>query len=394
MIRKTSIRLAGIIACSLTFLCLSGCWSAREMNDLEIVIGMGIDKAKEPGNISLSAQIVKSGDMRNPSPENGSSGNQAFWDVNGNGKSIFDAIREITRQSGNRLFVSHSQVLIFSKEIAAGGIDKYIDFFLRTHEMRPSTMIFISEDSAAAVLAVKPEKEKLPSMNIVKLITATDLTSQAEKINLQQFSSRMMSKTAAPVAPLIKIENSGETQHTFISGMAVFKDFKLAGILDEDESRGLLWVTGGVKSGIIHVPAPGGDGMVILEINGAKSKVTPELKGDRLLMHIEVKEEASMTEQSTPESLITAQAFELMQKQQSEVIREDILRAFTISKELHCDIFGFGELIRKKYRYAWKQMEPRWDELYPQIELVLDIKTRVRKTELITKPVFSKEEQT
>ena len=128
------------------------------------------------------------------------------------------------------------------------------------------------------------------------------------------------------------------------------------------------------------------------EVNNAKCKVTPELEDDNIFINIKIRVDTSLTEQSSPENLMTLESLEDLQQEQSKVILQSIMLAFEKSKELNCDIFGLGELIHKKYPSDWKQMEDDWDDIYPTIQLILDIETKIRKTELITKPVFTKEE--
>ena len=97
------------ILCFIMLVALSGCLGGREINDLEIVIGMGIDKDKDTGDILLTAQIVNEKEAGGASGEGGGGGGKAYWNVNSIGKSIFDAARQITHKTGNRLFVSHNQ---------------------------------------------------------------------------------------------------------------------------------------------------------------------------------------------------------------------------------------------------------------------------------------------
>lgn len=393
MKNKVKASLIKIFICAFLLSNLSGCWSAREINDLEIVVGMGIDKDKTSGNIRLTAQVVKPGEMRKPSPEGGvGGGGKAFWDVNSTEKTVFEAVRDITHKTGNRLFVSHSQVVVFGKDIASEGLQKYMDFFLRAHEMRPTALILVSEGTAEEILDIKPEKEKLPAMNMAKLVKSYGFTSQYPKVNFQDFSNRLLSKTTSPVAPLVRIASDNGKKNIYVAGTAVFKNAKMVGTLSKPETRGLLWVTGKVKSGVIDVDTPTGQGKAVLEILKAKSKVTPEIKDGKLYIHVEIKEEASLSEQTTPENLATVPAFEMMQESQAVIIRQEIMEAFEKSKELNSDVFGFGDLVHKKYRKEWKQLEGKWDEIYPTIELLASIETKIRKTDLITKPAVPEKE--
>ena len=43
------------------------------------------------------------------------------------------------------------------------------------------------------------------------------------------------------------------------------------------------------------------------------------------------------------------------------------MAAFDKSKELKADIFGFGEILHKKYSNEWKTFRDNWDDIYPTI---------------------------
>ncbi|HPT90871.1 MAG TPA: Ger(x)C family spore germination protein [Acetivibrio sp.] len=369
---------------------LSGCFGGREINDLEIVIGIGVDKNESAGNILLTAQIVKENETGGTGKDGGGE-DKAFWNVNSTGNSIFEAVRQITHKTGNRLFISHNQAVIFGKDIASEGLEKYIDFFLRAHEMRPTALILIAEDRASDVMDAKPETEKFPAVNIEKLVESYAFTSHLYKVNMKDFASCMMSDTKAPMAPLVSVMQDKENKDIYVSGLAVFKKGRMVGKLNEDEVRGLLWVLGKVKSGVITVSSPNEQGSAVLEILSAKSKVTPELKDKRIVMHIKIKEESSLSEQTTTENLATDSAFERMQKASAEIIRQEILAAFDKSKELNADIFGFGEMLHKKYGNEWKALKDNWDDLYPSVELKIDVESKIIKTDLLKKPAWQSE---
>jgi len=364
---------------------LSGCLGAREINDLEIVIGMGIDKDMDTGNILLTAQIVKEGEMGKISGGGGGGESKAYWNVTSTGKTIFDAVRQVTHKTGNRLFVSHNQAVIFGNDIASEGLQKYIDFFLRAHEMRPTTLILVAEDKASDIMNAKPETERLPAMNITKLVKSYGFTSYFYKVNMKDFTSCTMSATTSPVAPLVSIFGDMENKDVYISGMAVFKNDKMIGKLSQEESRGVLWALGKVKSGVVLVSSPDKQGNVALEILEAKSKVTPEINDGKIVVHIKIKVESSLSEQTTTENLADISTFEKIQKAQDEVIRQEIMASFNKSKELNADVFGFGEMVHKKYKNEWKVLKDNWDEIYPTIELNINVETKIQKTDLLKK---------
>jgi hypothetical protein len=60
------------------------------------------------------------------------------------------------------------------------------------------------------ILEVKPEREKIPALSIADLCEAQGATSQSSTVRLQEFITRLMSKTTAPVAPFIEVSGEGK----------------------------------------------------------------------------------------------------------------------------------------------------------------------------------------
>lgn len=387
MRNKVQILFTKIMLCVFLLINLTGCWGGRELNELKITIGLGVDKSKTAGNVMLTAQIVKPGEAGKTSSDGkGGGGSNAFWNISNDGKSIFDAVRNMTKKTGYRIYVSHTQIIVFGNEIALEGLEKYYDFFMRANEIRPKTLILISQGTASDILNVKSETEKLNSMHIANLVKGYGMTSQFKKINLDEFANALMSDTTAPIAPLIGISRETGEEELLISGMAVFINAKMIGTLDPVESRGLLWVSGDVKSGVIEVPVPGDKGKAVLEIMDEKTKLVPKIEHGKISFDVEIQENSSIAEQTCRKNLTQLNMSQELEKEQADIIRKEVMRAFKKSQELNADIFGFGEQLHKKYPAEWKELKVKWDKIYPSIQLTVKAETKIRGTDDITKP--------
>lgn len=381
-----------IIICLLLILSTTGCWSRREMDTLAIVMGVGIDESKEPGQVQLTAQIVKTGEIKGPKKEGGGGGEKAYWNAKSTGDTVFSAVRGFTHESSRKLFFPHNDVIIFSRDIAEAGVQKYIDFFLRDHETRLNVWVLVSKGRADEVLDAKSELEKLPGRSIANLVENQTATSQTSAIKLIDFLTRLMSKTTAPIAPIIEVSGEGKEKTVSVSGTAVFKKDKLAGQLDKAETRGLLWVIEEVKSGIIEVDCPKGEGKVSLEITRASSKITPEIEDDRIHMKVNIKEEGNLGDQSCPENLALPPGVAFLEKEKAAVIQSEVMAALKKAQELNTDIFGFGDTIHQKYPEQWKDLENRWDEVFPNIEVEINVEAKLRLTGKLSRPAGPEQE--
>ncbi|MFB0920855.1 MAG: Ger(x)C family spore germination protein, partial [Oscillospiraceae bacterium] len=279
---RIDYRLYKIVICVLVFALLSGCWNSRELNDLGIVVGVGIDKGEAENSVKITAQVVKPGQISSGGKNGGGGGEEAYANFSETSRTVFAAIRGITNQSSRKLFFPHNQVLIIGKSAAEDGVTKYLDFFMRDPETRLNVYLLVAKESAADVLDTKSKLERVPA-NSISLMLDTEVRSASQEmgVRLKDFKRGLQLKAVSPVAPMIEITEENGKKAAVLNGMAVFKDDKMVGTLDKSEGRGLMWVLDKVKSGIIEVECSEGH-LVGLETVRAQGKFSPELSEGKI----------------------------------------------------------------------------------------------------------------
>lgn len=95
MKRKIAILFIFISMASL----LSGCWNRRELNELGIVLGLGIDKADDEYLVTL--QVVNPGEVAS---KTGSGQRTPIVVFQEKGENLFEAIRRVTTNSRENVF--------------------------------------------------------------------------------------------------------------------------------------------------------------------------------------------------------------------------------------------------------------------------------------------------
>lgn len=370
---------------------LTGCWSAHELNRLAIVMGVGIDKSAGSDKMQMTVQIAKVSAIKSSGERGAGISPKAFINLTNTGATIFDAVKGYSRMASRRLFFSHNQVIIFGNAAAGGGIEKYIDFFLRNRETRLLVWVLVSKTSANDIFQMNTEFELSPSTQISALIKDQQKTSQIPAVDLRKFASRLMSKTSAPMAPMIEVSKD-ENRSIYLSDTAVFKKDRMVGQLNKSETRGVLWAVNEIRNGSITIGLPETEERVTMEITNAKGKMTPEINGDKVKIKIEIKEDGELGDQTDSKNLADPKAFEKLEKLSSEAIKREVLGAFKKSKELNADVFGFGDLIYQHYPKQWVSMEKNWDTIFQHITIDVSVEAKLRRTGRITKPIMSSEE--
>lgn len=387
---KTGSRMIKTVLCFLMIVCLCGCMNSRELNELGIVLGVGIDKGDAAGTVKITAQVVKAGEIASAGKSSGGSGGKAYVNYKDTGNTVFAAVRDITSQASRKLYFPHNEVLILGRSAAQDGVTKYLDFFMRDPEARLNVYLLVADDSAEGVLDAETQLEKTPANTIFRMIEEeSKFESQAMAVRLRDFKDSLMVNTNAPVAPIVELSDNGDKKTAKISGTAVFKGDRMVGELDKTEGRGLLWVLGEVKSGIIETTSSQGN-WVSLEIVRAKGSFSTELVNGKVKITITILEEGNIGEQAGPENLTTLSEVAFLEKQKAEVIKSEVLAAIKKAQELDADIFGFGESVHHKYPKEWASMKGDWDEIFSEIEVEVKVEAKLRLTGRINRPAVPK----
>ncbi len=372
-------------------LLLGGCWDRRELNDIAITMGVGVDYDPAVKNVHLSMQIIKPDQMKGPGGGNGGKGGgggqQASFLLESQGRTVFEAIRQANFKSTHKINWTHSMVIILGKSAVDNGVSPFLDLFIRDPEPRPTQWILVTETESKTILEATSPLEKVSAMSIDNIIKNTVNTSKAVAVDLHSFIEKLISKTTSAVAPIIKT-SSEEPKELILDGTAVFKKDKMVGKLNPSETRGLLWVTGQVKGGVISFEAKREE-PVTLEIIQASGSFKPQLNKGQPLIHLRIKVVCNLGEQETKEDMSDPEKLDYLAKKAAKVIQAEITATVKKTQQLRADVFGFGQAIYVKYPKQWQPMESRWDELFPQVKMDVKVDIAIKQVGETTKSLRS-----
>ena len=368
---------------------LTGCYDRRELDTLGIVLGVALDTA-DNGLSKMTVQMVKvgaQGGSKKGSKEGG--GEEPYINLSGTGKNMNVIIREMQNQMSRRIYVAHNEVIIFGEDLAKKGVRDSIDFFARAAEARMTNYVFVARGKGEDILKVKPSFEKLPSTELTSILTSEKLTSDAPIVTEFEFVSKMVSKTTAGVAPIVIINKEGEEKRFKTEGSAVFKEGKMVGELSNDETNGMLLVTGRVKTAIISVEALGAS--AAMEIRTAKSKLKPEIgKDGKVTIKVEINEMVGLGDQTGTANLSDDENSKPLYEATKRETERLVWEAINKSKKLNADVFGFGECIGRKYPKEWKEMEKKWGEKYKDVKVEVTVKVKGDGSGRLSAPLVPK----
>lgn len=368
-------------------LSISGCWSRRELNTLAIVLGTALDAGEEPDMLTLTAQVVKPGELKSGSSSSpGGEGAKAYTNIQGKGKSALPLLRDLTHRLSRRLYFPHNQVLIVSSELAQKDIAEALDAFMRDYETRLNVYLLISRGKASEILDEETELEKVPAMHIANTIKNQRSNSETAVVTMRDFAIATLSGSRAPVVPMVEVLEENNRKKAVLSGTAVFKNGKMIGELTKEQTRGLMWITNKAQSGVTTVETPWGQ--VVLEIMHVGSALKPvKTQEGGIRMGLDIHIDGSIESDETTEDMTKPENVQMLRELMMEFIRSDVENTLAQARALRADVFGFGDEISRTHPGIWKTMKDHWDETFAGIQVDLMVEVDLRSTGGLTKPL-------
>jgi spore germination protein KC len=354
----------------------TGCWSAREINELAFVLSIGLDKAGD--GFKVTAQIARTDThSKTPSGGGGADKEKPFWVVSSTGKTIFEAIRNMASISSRRIFWSHIKVIIISEQLAKSNTFEIFDFFSRNPELRLRTLVAVTPGKAENLLMFKTLMEIDPSFYMEKIIENMSLTGKTYRIMLKDFLEDYLDPYANPVVSRIFIDESQSEPVMKIEGAYVFDGNRLAGLLNGMETRGLLWLKNEISDSVMVVNCSYDDLPVTLEIKDAKATFESYLDDNTPYFTIKVSTTASVTEQGCATDFNDPQKLDGLKRTLESTIRKDIMSTITAAQNLDVDFLGFSRKLHRQNKNEWHQISANWNELFKKSQVNIIVKSDI-----------------
>ncbi|WP_024832527.1 Ger(x)C family spore germination protein [Ruminiclostridium josui] len=358
----------------------AGCWNYREVDELAIVAGAAIDKDSEQYNIT--AEVVESvGD-------NDTKSKSKLISVKG--KTILDAIRNGISVTGKKLYWSHCKIVILSKEVAEEGITKALDVYIRDAEIRNDVNILYSQqDTAKEILEGHETTESIKSFALDKILQNESRLSKAPKMDLLDYSIELQTKGTSTVIPAVHLENIEGNLIPRVAGAAIIRNDKLAGELDGEETKDLLFIRDEVKGGVLvsHEDA-GLSAPISLEILRSRTKVKPIVETGKLKFKVDIQATVGIDEVGGYENFSNERAVIRLEDSASKATQKKIETFIKkIQSEYGTDIFKFGEKFMERDVKKWKRVADKWEEVFRNSEVEVDAKVHIKNSALLYKTV-------
>jgi len=370
-------------------LLLGGCWDRTEVNDLAIITAAAIDQADEE-HVLLSVQLFI------PRAVGGGGGGVGVGAGAGKltmmrsskGVNIADAMSKLQTKIPRRIFWGHCKVYLFGEEVAKKGIADHIDFLVRHPEPRNRSYLYISKGKGRDTLDITPTLERSTAESFREF---ADLHI-GMSVTLVDYRNMLRGEAEAAAIPMMeygkKVDKSDEIQEkNVLPGTAILKRDKMIGSLTTMETRGLLWLRNEVMRAAISVRVKGEEGIVSVNPIRTKTKLYPAIQNGKWTMLVDVDTEGEVVENGTRLNLINPELLALVES----AVRDDIEQRMRMTLDIlqhkwKVDVINFASAFHRSYPKEWEQAKSHWNEIFPQVEVRMQISADIRRPGLISAP--------
>jgi spore germination protein KC len=383
----------------LSLLPLTGCWSRKELNDLALVMALGIDL--DPEGYAVTVQVMNPSEAGNQ--KGASSGSLPVATYKSVGKTVPDALQRMLSLTPRMLYLSHIRVLVFGEALARSGVSNALDYISRDNQLRTDFYLLVAKNAkASTVLEVITPFEHIPANSLYSSILVSHKKWAATgKVTLQQFITELERGGSNPIMSGVQLQGEAadaETTENVRSispkaliehaGIAVFKKDKLVGWLGEPLSKTVNYTLNNVESTAGNVPDPNGGtaGFIVTRADTSMKIRLNEQDKPEFTVRLDI--EANLTtvegtlDLNKPSSIVGIE--KNLEKRFDDRFSSDIRM---IQQRYNSDIFGFGEALHRQYPHLWKEYREHWEDSFKTVKVQVQSHVVIRRIGSVIQPL-------
>jgi spore germination protein KC len=369
---------------------LTGCWDRQELNELGIMLGLGVDK--DGDMVKVSAQVVVPNEV---SSKSGGGKGTPVTQYQASAPTLFEAIQKLTESSPRRIFMAHIRVLVFGEEYARKvGIYDVTEALMREPTVRPDYYVMVARNTTASkVLDVLTPLENLPAEKMFNsLDVSTKTWSPTTTVTGDQLLEYMLSPGIQPVITGVEVvgnpRHSGSKENISTikspasltsTGLSVFKGDKLIGWLTEDESKGYNYIRNNVISTIGHMPCRKG-GYVTFKTLRTTTKRKAKVVAGHPVININIKNVSSIGAVECGVKIGSMEVLKELERDSEERLVDLMQESVkSVQRKFHVDIFGFGQEIYHADPKFFKKVEKDWEKYLENLDVHYDVNVQIKR---------------
>lgn len=331
---------------------ISGC-SYKELNDLAIASALGIDY--ENNEYIISAQIME---LKKQEKEDTSSALIYL----GKGKTISEALRNISLKYPNYLYLGHLELIIIGKGEINHGINNSLDYFIRTSDARNDALILVSTKNKAYEIINPNEetKEEFPVKDIVTTIkNSKERNGLVIEKNYEELINDYLEKGISQILTTIENEKDENDNYkdTILSNIAVFEKGKYVKDLNKESAISYNLINNNFDNVSIDIIYNNKD--VSVSLIKPKCSLDLKLDNNKVTVNININVEEGILNINDKNILLDKNFLKDIENITKKKINSYINDLINFNMENNTDVLGLKNIIYKKYHKSYKKFKDK-----------------------------------
>ncbi|MFD0697628.1 Ger(x)C family spore germination protein [Paenibacillus sp. GCM10027628] len=367
-----------LILCLILTMIISGCWDRNEINEYAFWIGTALDLS-ESGKLQKSAQVAVPASI-NSKKGGGGGGNEQRGNIvlTATGTSIVDLEQQVQDKLPRKIFLGHRRSIFIGEKLAKKGLIDIMDQFTRNTDTRMRTDIFVVDHGEGKdVLKIKSPFNQFSAIVAVEQDRFCRLGDTALRDVLLDIGRDGI----RPSMPMVEITpNNEQEKHEIIEvkSVAIFnKDLQMVGKVSGRESLEMVWVKGVLKDQ--YVTEDTEEGSISLYESNLKKSIRTQLIGNKIKADVKLEGTGRILENNTDIDLSESAERIPLERKLNDIKAKKV--EATIKKlqlQYGQDVIGIGEEIHREHPYRWKEIRKNWDEIFPTVEVTVQVKLKIQ----------------
>lgn len=334
--------------------------------------GMGVDLTND-GKISVTLQALNVG-MSNASET--PQGNMTV-NTDADGDTVSSALSSLGKKASKRIFFGQNKIIILGRELAESDMEKYIDFFIRSDDVRGDIALCLSEGEAKSILESKENDASVPCENILNLITDNEKTAHSIFVSAADFTNMYYDKTSDICLPVVEKAKGESTVKA--SGIALFSGSSLSCIITGDEAKGFVILQNKAQDVSLEITDEE-LGKIDIKLSGIKCRKTAAVQNGSVVFNAEIDASIILDEiENGSYQKLSASDYKRISFLSSRKIEEICSNAFASCKRAESDSLRVGEYLAMSSPEAYSLLCDSWKSIFTAALFEVSAEARLAK---------------
>ncbi len=335
-------RFSIMVLISMTIL-FSGCYNYKDINRVIFVTSMLID-LDENNNIVLYTDTIKPYRNTNESSEKG-----MRIIFKGEGKSLFEAVRNLNLSSSYILNYTQNKAIIFSQKAAEAGLENYMDFLNRDQELLVRSFLFVYYGEIDRLMKLASNDEEYLGAFLNEAVNKMQTSPRTINLNLNDYLVTSKLGNGITIMSAVEVKKGVLRDNIELVGGAVINKEKLVDRMQISQGLSYNFLMNKVNRGTLEVTNPDDKKKIVtLEILNGKTKTDIKVEKDKVELIKTLKIRASIGEVQG-KMVLSEENIKKLQENAENNIKKYGTMLFEEFKGKDLDIFNIKRELEMKY---------------------------------------------